>query len=397
MSPKMLTTLLGLLALGVTVTVTAHQAEFVEQQDAFTFKEDSSMQIDLTPLGPNYWAPAFASGYNATSTGRVKAYNMSQEYPGSPLPDDQSWEYVIKIKESIRTRDQDRSTLFPPSGTWLQVKTPRSHLQPSLSNSSILKIPQHPSWSACAITFVSAGWTQSEPLPGPGCSGFLSQDCVEELRKNLVKAYRNSTDNTFENRVYNQCPLPLPDIMPRRCQPPGGGVAGIGGLLEQQRTVNGFIVHDQINGTYDWLKLAHKGNRTADAYKQAVGQVYVVGHIWGYNGKHASGAPGKFYEEVPEARAEVTCLKAEIVEGGVIDKPDPEKEDEEDNSSNNDGGDGGGGNEDGNGNEGGNGNANSGEDQGNPFRSSAAMSLGLLTDGFCKGALAAVAVSLFSL
>ncbi|KAK0726615.1 hypothetical protein B0T21DRAFT_385806 [Apiosordaria backusii] len=360
MSPIAPNTLLCLLALGATATT--QQPEFVEKQEAFTFKNDSSLGIDLTPLPTNYWSAAFASGHNATSSAQVKAYNMSQEYPGSPLPDDQPWEYTIK----------------------LLVKTSKSHLQPSPSNSSLLEIPQHPSWSACAVTFISSGWTQTEPLPGPGCSGFLSQDCIDELAKSLEEAYRNSTDNTFKNRVYNQCPLPVPDIMPRRCQPKGG-VTGVGGALEQQRTVNGFVVRDQINGTYDWLKLAHVGNSTAGAYKQAVSQVYVVGHIWGYNGE-----------------AEVTCLKAEVVEGGVVDKPDneEEKEDEEDDNGNNGGGgNGGGGNGTGNGNEGGNGNGNgnSGGGGSNPFENIAAMSLGLSTEGLCKLALAAVAVSFFSL
>ncbi|KAK4198255.1 hypothetical protein QBC40DRAFT_350372 [Triangularia verruculosa] len=368
MPHKIRNTLSGLLALAITTA--AQEPEFGDTGHVFTFNSDATFNITMAQV--SNWVGSFDQGYNATATAPIKAYNMSQEFPLSDLPETKPWEYSIKVKEL-----SDSKT----ARTWLQVKTPESNLVPSPSNPSILEIPQHHTWSTCALFFVSNHWTRDTPLPGRGCTGFFSQDCIDEFQQNLEAHYRNSTDNTFTKEVHNKCPLPLPDIIPRRCQ--SGDVTGVGGTLEQV-WYGDFpnAVRYQVNGTYDFQRLVHVGNRTADALTQAVNQVYVIGHIWGYNGTYPGEKTG--FTQVPVTRAEVTCLKAEVVEGGAVDKPDSEDDD-------NDGGEGDGG---GKGNEGGNGNGNKEED---PSQNSAALSRGLSTEVFCKLALAAAAASFLSL
>ncbi|KAK0672608.1 hypothetical protein QBC41DRAFT_313600 [Cercophora samala] len=373
---KMSTTrpfLLGVLAFGAAASA---------QGNPFLFRPNGSLYLgnDVTGFAADSWSSAFASGFNATSKVAIKSYDITAEYPGSELPAEQSWSWTIRVKASIGPLAfPSNDTLSQAAGTWLQVQHPKSDLVEIGDTGSFMwQVPKHPSWSTCGVVFVSPDWTRDSPLPGPGCAGVLSADCITEIQRNLEEAYKSEDlGGPIGGRGKNQCPAPRPALLPERCRPSGTVGLGAGLTREIPDVPPGAVLEPSdsgirgghSNGTIDVLAFAHLGNATVVAYKQAVQQVYVVGHIWGPNGEtdeanSREGAAGN-------PRAEVTCLKAERVESG-----------------------------DGGGDEGQNGNGNGEEEEedlGNPFVRNAAVGLGVSTGDLCKLALVFVATSFLSL
>ncbi|KAK4641012.1 hypothetical protein QC761_608620 [Podospora bellae-mahoneyi] len=374
--------LLGVLAFSDTASA---------QVFASLFESNGSMTLgsDVVRMSGDSWSSTFASGYNATSKASIQSYNITAEYPGSELPSHQSWNYTVKVKPSIGPLAfPGNDTLSNAAGTWLQVKHPKSdRVKVPSTDRFAWQVPKHPSWSMCGVVFVSSGWTRDTPLLGPGCTSMLSADCIADIKRNLTEAYKEQ-EFMGPNGAGGEslCPPPRPVLIPERCRPPSG-IVGLGVGLTQELPVippdaelmpSDSPLGGNSNGTIDLLAFAHIGNGTVDAFQQAVRQVYVVGHIWGLNGEYAEENAITGASEGPWA--EVTCLKAEVIDGGVADEP------VQDGSGNGDDDRG----------EGQNGNGNGEEVLGNPYIN-AAIGLGVSTRDLCKLPLVVMAASFFSL
>ncbi|KAK3346505.1 hypothetical protein B0T25DRAFT_279628 [Lasiosphaeria hispida] len=233
------------------------------------------------------WSTAFKTA-NATGSAAIDGFNITQPYPGSKSD---QWKYTIKVRDNVPFSTGGQYM----AGTSIQLEAPKDLLT-DIGNGSV--VLQAPSWHICQLVFVGPALRSSKPLPGPGCTGFLDAACISDLTSHLVTGFENHNRTGPDNI----CPLPKPRMLPQSCNATfGTGVVGISGALETDNR------RAPENGTFSFLRFGIENDKhqpeNNTAFDQAASQVFVVGHIWGY--ERAFVGENKF-----TVSAALACLRA---------------------------------------------------------------------------------------
>lgn len=151
-------------------------AQFISDEIWPTSASELSARLQI-PF--EIWTNAFSSA-NATGFSRIKGKNTTLPYdPDAPTSDE--WTYTIQVRDDVPTPDG----LGYISGTWLKLEAPQNLLEPSPVNASMLTVSMHPSWEVCRLVWAGMNLKSDGPISGPGCSGFLPDACIADLKKRL--------------------------------------------------------------------------------------------------------------------------------------------------------------------------------------------------------------------
>ncbi|KAK0724953.1 hypothetical protein B0H67DRAFT_641432 [Lasiosphaeris hirsuta] len=233
------------------------------------------------------WNTAFLS-VNVTGSATIDGLNTSQPYPGSASD---QWKYTIKVRDNVPFSSGGQYM----AGTSIQLEAPKDLLT-DVGNGSV--VLQDRSWHICQLVFAGPALKSGKALPGPGCTGFLDTTCIADLTSHLVTGFGNRNRTGPDNL----CPLPRPGTLPQSCNATfGTRVVGLLGGLETDNR------HAPENGTFSFMRFGidndkhQPGNNTA--FDEASSQVFVVGHIWGYESAFVG-------EAESTVSAALTCLRA---------------------------------------------------------------------------------------
>ncbi|KAK4186057.1 hypothetical protein QBC35DRAFT_502339 [Podospora australis] len=143
-----------------------------------TSKSDFDKVLDIPS---DVWDKAIIGmAVNATNDSEIKGKNMTLPY-GPAAPDSVGWEYSIHVRDDIPAPNG----LGFITGVELRTHGPYDEARPLPTNESILTVPMHPSWDICRLVWAGPNLRSDTPISGPGCKGFLPDDCIADLKQQL--------------------------------------------------------------------------------------------------------------------------------------------------------------------------------------------------------------------
>ncbi|KAK4207926.1 hypothetical protein QBC37DRAFT_432689 [Rhypophila decipiens] len=271
------------------------------------------------------WETAFVTA-NATGYANITGYDMSTAYPGSRSPED--WQDSVQARTGVNFTSGPNPGLA--TGIWLRTHVPANLLQPiKLPNGTTIQtLPQDlAAWQLCPIIWAGPNLRSKTPLAGPGCAGFLSEQCIADWQENLRKTFVSGNQQD-DGPKWRRCPTPSLRQMPSSCNETGlfGNFGGFTAKFNEISTTFSDNMTDQsdinqaplipTNGTFEMFMFTiNKPTTDEKEYTsrmdaeltEAMERVFVMAHMWGTPGKFR---PPNETVPSPQATVQLTCLQA---------------------------------------------------------------------------------------
>lgn len=186
------------------------------------------------------WKSAFADHVNASGAVNITGYDVSRPY--SEKSKSKDWQYTVEVQTDMQVVEDSESGSIPGrviTGIWIKMSVPQELLLPIPDGEPIGPRPDddwkfHMSqdrqeWEVCRLLYLAPGLRSEEPIEGPGCGGFLSEQCIEDWSRVLEDGFGAHPDP--ENRPpmeFSRCPLPRPRDIPASCNGTGMFARAVG-------------------------------------------------------------------------------------------------------------------------------------------------------------------------
>jgi len=162
------------------------------------------------------WEAAFKQP-DARGAVNITGYDITAPYPGSKSED---WQYTIQVKSGIPV-DEDKGG-GSITGVWVQMDVPESLLKPKPDNECFRHVPQDlNTWEVCRVVYVMSlpAPVSDTPISGPGCQGALSEQCISDWKKMLVKEFEVEDEyiGYLQKAAYSTCPISEVRNIPPSC------------------------------------------------------------------------------------------------------------------------------------------------------------------------------------
>ncbi|KAM7211750.1 hypothetical protein V8F06_012852 [Rhypophila decipiens] len=341
-----------LLLMGALTTTTATAGWLPPQKASTTFIHNAAFNLNYDPDGPleddilhgfssKGWETAFLTA-NATGYANITGYNMSTAYPGSRSPED--WQDSVQARTGVNFTSGPNPGLA--TGIWLRTHAPANLLRPTklYNGTTIQTLPQDDTaWQLCPIIWAGRNLRSKTPLAGPGCAGFLSEQCIADWQENLRKTFEAGNQQK-DGPKWRRCPTPSLREIPSSCNETDlfSNFDGFMGKFNEMSTTFSDNMTDQqsvidlaalipTNGTFEMFMFTinkpttdenEYASRMEAELTEAMERVFLMAHIWG--------TPGKFWHSnetapSPQATVQLACLQAN---GRVLANDDTGGEDE---------------------------------------------------------------------